>query len=104
MDYLMSGAYLKGGTSIANHLTFSFTPEYDGRYLLCLAEQPLIYSMTPQPFTYTSIEISDPTSLNEELRVKNEEFASAVYDLAGRKVNSQLKNGIYVVNGKKVVF
>ena len=104
MDYLMSGAYLKGGTSIANHLTFSFTPEYEGRYLLCLAEQPLIYSMTPQPFTYTSIEISDPTSLNEELRVKNEEFASAVYDLAGRKVNSQLPKGIFIVNGKKVVF
>ncbi len=50
------------------------------------------------------------TSLNEELRVKNEEFAPAVYDLAGRKLNSkfiihnsQLKNGIYILNGKKVV-
>ena len=48
---------------------------------------------------------------NEELRVKNEEFAPAVYDLAGRKLNSQfiihnsqLKNGIYILNGKKVIF
>ena len=46
---------------------------------------------------------------NEELRVKNEEFAAAMYDLSGRKVNSKFKikdsklpKGIYVVNGKKV--
>ena len=40
---------------------------------------------------------------NEELRVKSEEFASAVYDLSGRKINSQLKKGIYIVNGEKVI-
>ena len=70
------------------------------------------------------------TSLNEELRVKNEEFAAAVYDLAGRCLDSKfkiqnskskeqedssmfnvqcsmfngLKKGIYIVNGRKVVF
>ena len=51
------------------------------------------------------------TSLNEELRVKNEEFAAAMYDLSGRKINSQcsmlnsqLKKGLYIVNGKKVLF
>ena len=27
-----------------------------------------------------------------------------VYDLSGRMVNSQLKNGLYIVNGKKVLF
>ena len=27
-----------------------------------------------------------------------------VYDLSGRKVNSQLKKGIYIINGKKVLF
>jgi hypothetical protein len=27
-----------------------------------------------------------------------------VYDLTGRKVNSQLKKGIYIVGGKKVLF
>ena len=43
------------------------------------------------------------TSLNEELRVKNEEIAPVVYDRAGRKLNSQLPKGIYIVNGKKVV-
>ena len=53
----------------------------------------------------------DETSLNEELRVKNEDSANAVYDLAGRKVqedsrhlvNPQLRKGIYIVDGKKIL-
>ena len=28
----------------------------------------------------------------------------AIYDLSGRKVNSQLKKGIYIINGKKVLY
>ena len=28
----------------------------------------------------------------------------AIYDLSGRKINSQLKKGIYIVNGKKVLY
>ena len=45
------------------------------------------------------------TSLNEELRMKNEEFAPApVYDLQGRKITLQPKHkGVYIQNGKKVV-
>ncbi|MBR4643549.1 MAG: family 43 glycosylhydrolase [Bacteroidaceae bacterium] len=53
----------------------------------------------------------EETSLGEELRVKNEEFAPMVYDLSGRKINSklstlnsQLKKGIYIINGKKVMY
>lgn len=44
------------------------------------------------------------TSLDEELRVENEEFATApvYYDLSGRRVEKPTK-GIYIVNGKKVV-
>lgn len=49
------------------------------------------------------------TSLNEEIRVKSEESVSAVYDLSGRRINSrfstlnsQLKKGIYIIDGKKV--
>ena len=51
----------------------------------------------------------DATSINEELRVKNEESAGAVFDLSGRKVangkwlNGKLPNGVYIINGKKVV-
>jgi len=66
------------------------------------------------PFTYIFSEAFNlgdgETSINEELRVKNEESANAVYDLSGRKVNSQLspvnsqlKKGIYIINGKKIL-
>ncbi len=45
----------------------------------------------------------ETTSINEELRIKNEEFATApVYDLQGRRV-AQPAKGLYIVNGKKVV-
>ncbi len=44
------------------------------------------------------------TSLDEELRVENEEFATApvYYDLSGRRVENPTQ-GIYIVNGKKVL-
>ena len=44
----------------------------------------------------------ETTDLSEELRVKSEEFATAIYDLQGRKV-AQPTRGLYIVNGKKVV-
>jgi hypothetical protein len=61
----------------------------------------------------------ETSSVNEELRMKNEESAPAqIYDLQGRRIassmfnlqssifnlqSSMLKKGIYIVNGKKVV-
>ena len=71
------------------------------------------------------LDADDATSINEELRVKNEESATAVYDLSGRRIiNGQsstpkgsrangenevamvngLKKGLYIVNGKKILF
>ena len=57
------------------------------------------------PMNPLVIDLDEATSLNEELRVKNEE---SVYDLSGRKynsqlspVNSQLKSGVYIINGQK---
>lgn len=44
------------------------------------------------------------TSINEELRMKNEESAGAWYDLQGRKLNDEPKHkGIYINNGKMIV-
>ena len=45
---------------------------------------------------------------SEELRVKSEEWAGAVYDLSGRivngkSVNRQMPKGLYIRDGKKVV-
>ena len=54
----------------------------------------------------------ETTGINEELRMKNEEFATApVYNLNGQRVdnaqftmhNAQLKKGVYIVNGKKYI-
>ena len=49
----------------------------------------------------------DATSLSEELRMKSEEFATARewYTPDGRKLNSKpTQRGIYIVNGKKILF
>jgi hypothetical protein len=41
----------------------------------------------------------------DELKVKNEVSDEEVYDLSGRKISPQLKNkGVYIVNGRKVLF
>ena len=48
----------------------------------------------------------ETTSLNEELRMKNEEFATATewYTLSGRKLSQQpTAKGLYINNGRKVV-
>lgn len=61
-----------------------------------------------QPFmTYTNVTITDSNSLagitstlNDDEQTKDKK----VYDLQGQRVtNSQLKKGIYIVNGMKVV-
>ena len=69
----------------------------------------LIYSQSDVYMVSKVDLIEQTTSLNEELRVKNEESVAAVYDLLGRKINSQLPilnsqlpKGIYIQNGKKI--
>ena len=43
----------------------------------------------------------DATSINEELRVKNEEFAP-IFNLAGQRL-SKMQKGINIINGKKIL-
>ena len=69
----------------------------------------LIYSQSDVYMVSKADLIDQTTSISEELRVKSEESANAVYDLQGRRFNSQfiihnsqLKHGIYILNGKKV--
>ena len=47
-------------------------------------------------------EEDDPTSINEELGIKNEESSSAIYNLAGQRIR-KMQKGINIVNGKKVL-
>ena len=55
--------------------------------------------------SYLNFEEDETTSLSEELRVKNEEFATAQwYTLEGRKlIGKPSTKGMYIVNGKKVI-
>lgn len=41
--------------------------------------------------------------IEESLMSSQSEGQGVVYDLSGRKINSQLKRGIYIVNGKKIL-
>ena len=46
----------------------------------------------------------DTTSLSEELRVKNEKYATAWYTLDGRKLQGKpTQKGVYINNGSKIV-
>ena len=52
-----------------------------------------------------TVEYEDPVGIEniEHGTLNMEHSAGAVYDLAGRKLNSKLPKAIYIVNGKKVV-
>ena len=49
----------------------------------------------------------ETASLNEELRIKNEESSDVWYDLQGRRIvkpsNGKLPKGIYINNGRKII-
>ena len=73
---------------------------------------PVIYEITEE----TDEESNAITGIvrNEEIRMKNEEFNDAWYDLSGRRISaeanssrftlhSSLKKGVYIYNGKKII-
>ncbi len=87
-----------------------YYPMPGARINACRAYFQLSSGAAVKEFKLNFGEEEDPTSLSEELRVKNEESANAVYDLSGRRINSQfsifnsqLPKGIYIYNGKKIL-
>ncbi len=65
----------------------------------------LINSETGEVMNANKAHVGDITGVisidNGQLTMDNE--ANAVYDLSGRKMNAQLKNGVYIKNGKKII-
>ena len=49
------------------------------------------------------VETDGIRNVNDNVNDNGNDNGNAIYDLSGRKVNSQLKKGIYVVGSKKVV-
>ncbi|MEE0118473.1 MAG: leucine-rich repeat domain-containing protein [Bacteroidaceae bacterium] len=40
----------------------------------------------------------------DEVKTANDELKSEIYDLSGRRVSAPAKGGVYIVNGKKVIY
>ena len=72
-------------------LSGEYTVETVGESLFVNTEAKAYYSVG----VTGSVQVTDdPTSMNEELRIKNEESDSAIYDLGGRQIgNGKASNG-----------
>jgi len=51
---------------------------------------------------FTFVFDDDATSINEELRMKNEESEASIFNLAGQRIQ-KMQRGINIVNGKKIL-
>lgn len=81
-----------------------YSIETVGESLLVSTEAEACYSVG---VTGSVLITDDPTPMDEELSVKNEEPDAAIYDLSGRQIvnhkssNRKLPKGIFIKNGKK---
>ena len=71
-----------------------------GKYL----KDPNSPAKYDEPTYFTLCTLKEKTTGIVDVRSKKEEGRSGAYDLNGRKVNADnLRPGLYIVNGKKVV-
>ena len=77
---------------------------------ICCWDSPK--SLTDDGSTFRVTEGPDPDGIesihNSQFIIHNSQFIihndDEVYDLAGRKLNSKLPRGVYIINGKKVLY
>lgn len=62
------------------------------------------YFTTPKPSQVKMMVIGDDETSIEEIDGEVIQLSDAVYDLSGRKVNTEPKKGIYIKKGKKILF
>jgi len=99
LDNTGTGTFYVLGKKDADFGFFEYTADY-----MPARKAYLLVDDSPAETKGLRMVIEDEeTSLSEELRVKSEEFATAVYDLSGRRISNGLKKGIYIINGKKVL-
>ena len=68
----------------------------------CRAYFQLSSSIKTAASRFTLAFDDETTSINEELRMKNEESAGAMFDLQGRRATAP-KQGLYLMRGKKII-
>jgi hypothetical protein len=79
---------------------FSIKNVGTGKYL----KDPNSPAKYDEPTYFTLCTLKEKTTGIVDVRSKKEEGRSGAYDLNGRKVNADnLRPGLYIVNGKKVV-
>lgn len=79
--------------------------EYIGDYMPAAKAYFMLPASAQAPTQGLQMVFDDSTGISEELRVKNEEFATTVwYTLDGRQLSGKpSQHGMYIVNGKKVM-
>ena len=95
----VSAAYVKGNST--GTVTFSFTPQRSGNYLLPILEYTGHGDIEVDPFAYSSVTILPATGISE-MTAKTDAGDGAYYNLKGQRTDVP-RQGIYIKNGKKVV-
>ena len=100
-DYTLLWAVCKDGKVIAFTTQPTFTATESGTYTVRAANEMGGLSATSEPVTISEDVI---TGISDTLNDKGKRINdNAIYDLQGRKVNSQLKKGFYIIDGGKKV-
>ena len=100
-DYTLLWAVCKDGKVIAFTTQPTFTATESGTYTVRAANEMGGLSATSEPVTISEDVISGISdTLNDKGKRIND---NAIYDLQGRKVNSQLKKGLYIVGGRTLL-
>jgi hypothetical protein len=102
---LLTGVYENTLAPVGSYVLQNLNDKV-GFYQVATGQQPTVkanrcYLTTTSGVKAFFFNEDDATSINEELRVKNEEFAS-IFNLAGQRL-SKMQKGINIVNGKKIL-
>ena len=102
-DYEIFGRTVRGDTKLG--VIFYDSTNFSEMQKAIVAWDKSVWSCDMEDGSYPVLVGSanmpdDIVNVNENVNVNGQ----AIYDLSGRKLNGQLKKGLYIVNGKKVLF
>jgi len=86
-----------------NQIKISGIMDLEPGSYFCKIRDNTIGAWVPNSSTSHAFTVSESETGVKNLEPGTWNLEPSVYDLSGRKVNSQLKKGVYIVNGKKVL-